>query len=199
MIREEQAGAFDKLLGWLHPDREEAGVVYEQLRVKLLRLFEHHGCWSAEDCADETLRRVAQKLAEGVEILAGEPYVYCRGVARNVMLEEWRQQERVADALDELPPQRHPAFHPDEAERQEQERWRREHLLECLDRCLEALPPDHRQLFLEYHQDERRAKIDHRTALAEQLGIEITALRNRLTRLRKKVEACASECAREQK
>ena len=37
---------------------------------------------------------------------------------------------------------------------------RREQLLECLDRCLQALPPDHRQLFLDYHQDERRAKID---------------------------------------
>ena len=197
MIQEEPASAFDRLLRWLDPDRDQAGATYEQLRIKLVRFFEHYGCWYAEDCTDETLQRVAQKIAAGVEVSASDPYVYCRGVARNVMLERWRQQEKAPAAIDELPPQHHPAVHPDEVELRRQERLRRERLLECLDRCLRALPPDHRQLFLDYHQDEQRAKIDHRALLAEQLGIDITALRNRLARLRKKIEACAAECARQ--
>ena len=74
--------AFDQLLAALDADRERAGHQYEIVRRKLLKFFEFHGSDAPEEHADETINRVARKLAEGerVENFNG----YCLGVARRV-------------------------------------------------------------------------------------------------------------------
>lgn len=187
------AEAYDELLRLLAADREQAAEAYNQLRVKLIRFFESQGCRFAEDCADETFQRVARKLAEGVQIKTDNPYVYFRGVARNVMLERWREQERVVAVLDDLSPGQHPAMNPAEIEQRERERLKRESLADHVERCLEELPPESRSLLLEYYKDFRRAKIDNRSLMAERLGISVTALRNRVNRLRKKIEGCVTD------
>lgn len=190
---QEQLTAFDRLFTWLAPDRDEAARRYAAIRLRLIRLFESQACPFAEDCADETIHRVAVKLGEGVEVLAGDPYIYFRGVARNVLLEQWRKHERVSP-LEDFPLQQLPAVHPAENERRAEDRRQREGRLQCLERCLAEQPPESRRLFLDYHREREGSKIDHRATLAAGLGIDVTALRNRVTRLRKKLETCVSNC-----
>jgi hypothetical protein len=47
---------------------------------------------------------------------------------------------------------------------------------------------------MQYYQDEKRDKIDHRKGLAERLGIPLNALRSRAQRMRDRLEKCVSEC-----
>ncbi|HEU0172831.1 MAG TPA: hypothetical protein VFV58_01090 [Blastocatellia bacterium] len=60
--------AFDRMLAELHPDSERADEQSEKIRQKLVKLFEWRGCAHAEDLADETFNRVAQKIYEGTSI-----------------------------------------------------------------------------------------------------------------------------------
>ena len=56
--------AFDALLDWLDSDREQAGIKYEQIRSRLIKIFTGRGCIGPEDLADETINRVTRKLKE---------------------------------------------------------------------------------------------------------------------------------------
>jgi RNA polymerase sigma factor (sigma-70 family) len=188
---------FNALLGWLHPEREKAGELYEQIRIKLIRYFECQGCPLSEEYADDTIQRVARKISEGVEVRAGDPYTYFRGVARNALLEYWKGKERKHAALDDLPPGAHPSVNPNQVAEAEAERASKERALECLEHCLNRLPAESRELFLDYHRDEKRDRIDNRNLVAQRLGIDITALRNRVTRLREKLEKCVSNCTQQ--
>ncbi|HJQ27496.1 MAG TPA: sigma-70 family RNA polymerase sigma factor [Blastocatellia bacterium] len=184
--------AFDGLLAWLAPEREQAGVIYEQVRARLIRFFESYGCPFADDCADDTIQRVTRKLGEGEVIRAADPYTYFRGVARNVLSEQWRSQEKIAGTIDDLPPAYEPAVRPLELEASAERHREREQRLACVEACLDRLPPESRRLFIDYHNDEPHGA--HRARLANALGLDITALRNRITRLRKKIESCATAC-----
>ena len=44
--------SFDKLLAWLDPNREKAGIKYEQIRYRLIKIFAGRGSADAEDLAD---------------------------------------------------------------------------------------------------------------------------------------------------
>src|SRR5215216_208156 len=55
---------FDDLLSWLDPDRERAGIRYEEIRDDLIKKFRLCWCSAAEDLADETINRVVKKLPE---------------------------------------------------------------------------------------------------------------------------------------
>jgi hypothetical protein len=60
--------AFDQLLAQLHIDREQAAQEYERVRRRLLEFFDEWGCLSPEDCADETMNRIARIIDEGMEV-----------------------------------------------------------------------------------------------------------------------------------
>jgi DNA-directed RNA polymerase specialized sigma24 family protein len=186
--------AFDGLLLVLNPDREKAGKLYEDIRVKLISFFEIQGCPFSEELADETIQRAARKIAEGLEVAAGSPYPYFRGVARYVLLEYWKDPERKRVALDDLPPSKHPVTGQNELEERQGELFQRERTIDCLEQCLQSLPAENRKLFIEYHKEES-TRIDKRSLMADRLGIDITALRNRITRLRVKLEQCVKDCA----
>lgn len=187
--------AFDHLLRWLAPAPVEAEAAFISLRLRLIRFFESQACPLAEDCADDTLQRVAHKIAAGVEVQVSDPYLYARGFARLILQEQWRKHARHAP-LEELPLTSAPTIHPDETAQREAERQTRERRLHCLERCLAAQPDESRQLFLAYHREQPGTKIDGRAELAARLGIDVTALRNRITRLRRKLEECVRECVR---
>ena len=172
--------AFDCLLAWLDPDRELAGRKYEEVRVKLTRLFARRGCSIAEELADEVIDRVARKCSEIAHTYVGDPVLYFCGVAHNVFLEHVKKRH---DPLPLPPPE--PS---DEKERYSN----------CLDACIEQLDHATRDLILEYYRDERRAKIDHRKELAERLGITLNTLRMRAHRIKKTLEQCLSTCLHRQ-
>ena len=179
--------SFEILLAQLHPDRERAGELYEGIRRRLIRLFEWRGCAFPEDLADDTFNRVARKLAEGVEFHSPDPYSYFCGVAHLRFKEVSRSAARERRALDAhgdlLLPTPLPVV-PDEETGDRR--------LDCLRECLATLKPDQQALVLKYHQGE--GNIRNRKALSEELGIPMNALRIRVHRLRRRLEACLDDC-----
>jgi RNA polymerase sigma factor (sigma-70 family) len=173
--------AFEKLLDALSADREEAGVQYEIMRRKLTRFFEWRKVESTDECADETINRVARRMEEGEVIENLNSYLY--GVARMVYLEALKEQELVS--IDDAPQTlRQKAPEPTESEPR----------ILCFDHCLDSLPPESRRLIVDYYQEERRAKIELRQELADSLQIPLNALRIRAHRIRVKLEQCIMQC-----
>jgi DNA-directed RNA polymerase specialized sigma24 family protein len=171
--------AFDTLLAWLDPNRDEAGRKYEDIRRRLIKIFACRGCCEAEDLADETINRVSSKLRIIQSDYSGDPDRYFYGVA-NKIHREYLRRKRAS-----MTPVPTPASGDVEKEYQ------------CLDRCLQQLTPNNRELVLGYYQQERRAKIDHRRNLAEQLGIALNALRIRAHRIRASLQECVERCVSE--
>jgi len=93
-----------------------------------------------------------------------------------------------------LSPTRYPSEDPDKSKRLEEERSDRESRVECLERCIESLQADSRDLIINYYQGETGAKIKNRKQLAERLKIPINALRIRALRIREKLEDCVENC-----
>ena len=188
---------FESLLTWLDSDRERAGDLYEQVRLKLIRFYEFRGCTFPEELADDTIQRAARKISEGNVSRPTDPYIYFRGVARNVLLEYIKdRKKRPTAVLDDLPTSNLPAVNPVEVEKQSSARSSKERLLECLDACLSHLPSESREIFVEYNREEKRERIDNRLLIAERIGIDINALRSRITRIRERLKGCIANCAR---
>ena len=167
---------FDELLSWLNPDREQAGLDYEDLRRRLIKLFTCRRCHEPEDLADETINRVASKVAEIKEKYVGSRAPYFFAVANKVHMEKCRPKP-----LPEPPP----AVEPSPATEAEHE---------CLEWCMEQQTPENRKLVLEYYRGEKKAKIDHRKKLAEKYGIALNALRIRAHRIRAILLECVKDC-----
>ena len=60
--------AFDKMLLWLDSDRETAGVKYEKIRQKLIKLFKWRNCQPEEEYADITINRVTRRIFESAAV-----------------------------------------------------------------------------------------------------------------------------------
>jgi RNA polymerase sigma factor (sigma-70 family) len=189
---------FESLLIWLDSDRERAGGLYEQVRTKLIRFYEFRGCPFPEELADDTIQRGARKISEDTIFRPPDPFIYFRGIARNVLLEYLKnRKKRPTTVFDDLPPSNLPAIDPVELEKQSMMRSRKERMLECLDDCLSHLPSESRELFVEYNRDQKRERIDNRLLIAERIGIDINALRSRVTRIRERLKSCIAGCARQ--
>jgi RNA polymerase sigma factor (sigma-70 family) len=186
--------AFDRMLAELHPDSERAGEQYENIRRKLVKLFEWRGCVHAEECADETFNRVAQKIYDGTAIWANDPYSYFHGVALNVLREYWRSAEQTAKTLDEVAQIQDLSVDPEDLLSRETEQREKERLLEYLNQCLQKLPPESLHLITRYHQGEETQDKSRRKVLAQSLGIPLNALRIRAYRIRIEIEECVKNC-----
>jgi DNA-directed RNA polymerase specialized sigma24 family protein len=187
--------AFNKLLTQLDTDRERAGEKYEWMRLKLMKFFEWRGCLPPEEYTDKVIDRVAKKIAEGEDIRASDPYVYFHGVARFVVMERWREPEREQESLDEMPPSLSPSENPEELKERELAKAQLEKRLDCMNHCLDKLPPESRDMILQYHQGEGGAKIKNRKEMAARLQMPLNALRIRAHRIRDRLEACVEDCA----
>jgi DNA-directed RNA polymerase specialized sigma24 family protein len=64
----------------------------------------------------------------------------------------------------------------------------------CLEHCMERTPPENRDFILQYFQEERHPKVDHRKNLADKLGITVSALRMRVHRAKADLKKCIEEC-----
>jgi DNA-directed RNA polymerase specialized sigma24 family protein len=178
------AETFVSLLDRLDSDRQRAAEKYEDLRRTLNRFFEWRSAPFPEEHTDETLNRVAGKLAEGV--LIKNIGAYCYQVARLVFLETTRGPDSKRASLESL---RLRAAEDSTAELAEKELR-----LACLDDCLRTLPSDGAELILEYYRYQEGVQIDRRRALAERFGLRRDALANRAQRLRDRLEQCISGC-----
>jgi DNA-directed RNA polymerase specialized sigma24 family protein len=178
--------SFDRLLSLLDSDRDRAGLQYERLRQRLTKFFEWRGCAIPDEYVDKTLDRVAARIGDGTELR--DPYAYCHAVALNLLHEYRREpssgwQSLSGDSERDVPAAPAPvpvwSSNPDAEQR-----------LECLDHCLQTLPPDTRELLFKYHEQRGRA----RQQLADRLGVPVNALRIRMFRARVALEKCVVAC-----
>jgi DNA-directed RNA polymerase specialized sigma24 family protein len=173
-LTEEQ---FQRLIAWLGPDADAAGERYEFIRQGLIIFFVNRRCLDAEDLADETINRVAEKLEWLADSYEGDPERYFYGVAKNVSLEYGRRKRLPANAT-------RPPTPPDPLT---------EAYYACLDACLGRLTQENRELILAYYAAMTR-KAGARRKLREQLSIKAGALRARTFRVRSMLEKCVRDC-----
>lgn len=179
------AEQLEALLRRLGPDRDLAGARYEQLRQRLIAVFSCRQCPDPLELADETLDRAARKLLEIADGFVGsDPARFVYGIAWNVARESFRRPRA-------LPlPERWEAADPGGSTAEE------DRSVEgvCLDRCLEQLEPDERTLVLQYHEGDKRARIQRRSVLARDLGVSPNGLRLRIHRITGRLRGCVLEC-----
>jgi len=174
-INQEQ---FDRLLQWLDPDTARTGEKYQRVHTRLIKIFICRGSHTAQELADKTINRVARKLAEIQATYAGDPVYYFAGVANFIYKESLRA---------DIPhPVSMPKASPPSADDE------KDYL--CLEECLGKLGARERTLVVEYYQEEKRAKIDHRKKLAEQMGLGLNSLRIRACRIRAELQKCVELC-----
>jgi DNA-directed RNA polymerase specialized sigma24 family protein len=168
--------------------RDTGAAHYELLRHRLVRYFQWERCADPELCADEVFSRMAQKLAEGEEIV--NPRAYLFGIARMLRRETLARQGKETLALEEFrkqQPDSAPSSPSVDAEQTQQ----------CLERCLGALDAPQRAFILRYYEGGQSQRIANRKAMADELGLDLNALRNRALRLRERLEKCARKCLSE--
>ena len=185
--------AFHRLLAWLDDGVDSHGETYIEMRRRLVAYFDRRNRPFADDLADETFNRISKTLEQSGSITVKPPARYCYVMARFVLLEDLRRSKKfvqVNEAHDPFPVLPRPfSVADDRASVQEQR-------LDCLDRCLNTLKPDQRELAIEYYRDAKRARIDRRRALAERLRITMNALGVRACRIRNALETCVDACCK---
>lgn len=177
--------SFEEILAWFDPDREVAATMYVQLRHDLANIFKWRGCSDPEGLTDEVFDRVAKKVHEVRPTYEGDPRLYFRAVANNVVKEHLKKVKTQVGLDDDEVPE--PIAIESEAD----------HTLdmeECLQSCLPKLSPENRKLIVAYYGEEKQAKIDHRSELARQLGISVETLRVKVYRIRKSLHECIERC-----
>ena len=78
---------FERLFAFLDADAERAAAKYEQVRLRLLKLFSWRGATPANEFVDRTVERVIRRISDGGEHSVAEPYQYFYGVAMAVLRE----------------------------------------------------------------------------------------------------------------
>jgi len=150
-------------------------MIYEKIRWRLIAVLASRGCPMAEELADETIDRVARRVADIQATYVGDQAIYFLGVMNNVHHEYLKQPvPRLIEVADNS----------DQRERT--------HL--CLDNCLEKLAPHSRQIIERYYAQNKRAKIALRKRIARECGISLNTLRLRALRIRAKLQTCIKQC-----
>jgi RNA polymerase sigma factor (sigma-70 family) len=176
--------SFDEILVWLDPDRDVAAQMYVQLRHDLAKLFMWGRCTDPEGLTDETFDRVGKRVHEVRQSYQGDPRLYFRAVANNLIKENLKKIKTQVSLDDiDLPEQQITETTEETAD-----------IEDCLQACLRKLDSKKRKLILAYYAKEKQAKIDYRHELAQRFGISVETLRVRVFRIRTSLEECIESC-----
>ncbi len=167
----------EALFAWLDADKDQAIAKYEVIRRGLIERFIAGGCIDAESLADEVIDRVIKRLPKISASYQGNPISYFHGVARKVLLEHFRSKRRESRRA---PIRTEPTFS--------------ERYYECLESCLSRIEPEKRDLILRYYSEQKRAKIESRKVIREEMSLQADALRVRTYRIRQTLKQCVSDC-----
>ena len=189
-------GSFQNFLHWLDQGVDSGGEKYLEMHRRLAAYFDRKNCLTADELADETMARVAQKLQEKGEITELSPAHYCYVTAKFVFLEYLRHAKHGRAGLEEFSISGQPGSVPAAAPLSAEQDDDQEKLLSCLDRCLNKLSAPDSKLILEYYQGEKHEKIERRRELGTSLGLSPNALSIRACRIRTKVEQCVKDCCK---
>ncbi len=175
---------FSRLLTFLcADDPDEAGRRYLRLHKKLEGYFRTRGVADTSAAADEALDRAGRRIADGTDV----PNVdnFCLGIARFIIKEGWRLNTRESTAFLQFLEQH------EHATAEQIDRF------SFMKTCFEELPQYDRNLLNSYCAALRgQARAKHRRELAESLGVTVSALRIRVTRLRRGLEECLKRLSR---
>jgi DNA-directed RNA polymerase specialized sigma24 family protein len=181
--------AFTRLLEWLDDGVDSHGEKYLEMRRRLASYFDRRNRPFADDLADETLGRVARTLAHQGAIAVTPQARYCYVVAKFVLLEDVRREQRQIRNHESLDTGTRLSTGRAAISARDDDFADREARLDCLDQCLQELSADQRTLIVEYYRDRGRDRIARRRGLAEGLGISTNALAIRASRIRTALEA----------
>jgi DNA-directed RNA polymerase specialized sigma24 family protein len=184
--------AFHRLLEWIDRGDDSHGQRYLMIRDRLIGYFDRKNCSTPEDLADETLNRVTRRLEEEGEIVSDPPEKYFYTVARFVFHEYLRTAGKESEMCEQMVQHSHRTGFP--AQEAVPDRAKKEEMLNCLEKCTAKLDSLNRKIILSYYIGKERVKIDHRRALASELGVTANALTIRACRIREKLEKCVREC-----
>ena len=170
--------AFERLLFWLNPDRDQAAQKYEAVRRRLIEIFASRGFSDAGRLADDTIDRVIPKVEKVSDGWVGDPAYFFLGVARKIMLEMSKPAPTV---LPPLPPD------DDDIERRELED-------RCLEKCLGLISRENRELILDYVNAKKKERLEQ----AQSLRVTPNALRIRVHQIKRTIRPCVENCLAEE-
>ena len=172
------AEEFEKLLGWIDPDPQQAGHRLLVIQARITKSFTSRGCVDAETLTDEVTNRVAVRIDTLIKNYPN-PLQCLLGFVDNVYREHIRDERKQANV--QPPPKPRPA---EVLEKED----------ECLKECMSTLLQRERDLFTRYFNVEKRTKGRIRKGLAEELNLTVNALRIQAHRLRKRLLDCVETC-----
>ena len=170
-----------KLLKAFSRDEVEAAHAYQDLRDSLVRFFRLKGISDCDKAADDTIDRIPERISETTK---DEDIKYIAfSIAKFVFLEKVREERKQGAAVDGF-------YLKNDAPRASGAADEFERLRECFARLYE----NERELLIRYFADLPPDELAaHRQKLARQAGIDLNSLRNRVSRLRRRLEECANE------
>jgi len=151
----------EPLLHWLDEGVDSHGERYLEMRRRLVAYFDRRNRLAAEALADETFRRIAYALQIGGVSPAAPPAHYCFATAKHVLLED-TVRERPAPFARDAPSVP----------------------VSQLERALDELPAEARQLMIDYYRTDRPGVGDHRRRIAARLHVAPAILAARASRIR---------------
>ena len=187
--------SLESLLAFLGPDRDSAAIAYIELRRALFTYFAVRGMANPDEMADEAINRGARRLSEGAEVKVENPSSYFYGVAYNV----WRESlasPNVIIPMSDGDPTPSTQTTPYDLIVYSRERIESEVRYVCLEKCLNQLDPEERDLIISYYRFSGGEKIENRKKLAAQLGLSTNALRQKIARSRSRLAQCVNDCQR---
>lgn len=161
---------------------------YEGLRRRLIAYFRWEQCREPEQLADQTIDRLARRVAEGAEIADWK--AYAAGIARLVHKEHLSALKREGEVLREIA-RMHPADSLENESASSAERTARD-----LEVCLQRFTGAQRDQILRYYEGDYGRRVENRRHLAGELALAPNALRNRMLRLRKLLVECMAARAK---
>lgn len=185
---------FDKLLQIFDSNRENAGIKYENLRLRLIKFFDWRNCENSEELADTVFDRIIKKIIEGEEIQ--NINAYSATIAQFVFKEYCRRNERKFQSIEDNPNIQELKSNENFVEKLEQIKDIRQ---SCFEKCLRAFDVETQKLLISYHDTDERTMIHTRKRLAEQLNLNINTLRIKICRYKSKLENCTHNCCDEKK
>src|SRR6266542_379784 len=175
---DERAAAWSRLLVFLAGGGGNHGVAYERTRVRLMEFFRSKGALNAEDLADATFDRLAEKLAVEHLVSVQRPLGFVLRFARFIYLESIKTDTCHRRCLQTM------RWEPEMEDPLDDGDGR----MAVLRRCLEALAPEERTMLATYYRHSGRERIDSRMEMSRTLGLSPALLRTRMARLRAEVE-----------
>lgn len=170
--------ALEKLLDAFSDDKSAAAAAYAELRDSLVRFFELKGISDADQAADETLDRVPERINPNTK--KKDVKFIAFSIAKFVFLETIRKEQKQKAAANGYYEKRAAPRLPGETDG-----------FEPLLDCFKSLYDRERALLLEYFADLPPDQLAaHRQRMADREQMDLNALRNRISRLRRRLEEC---------